>query len=83
MAWTELKFPDWMKKYRPTGVGVVAFTPLDANGIPSGPDEVIAEFTEVVCDLCNAEIPPEDEDGNVTSVFSDGSYSVCKTCASK
>jgi len=78
---TKYKFSDWMKKYRPDGVGRCFIQGLDDGMNPAGIPELVSEFTEVICDYCNAEITPKDDEGNESFVWSDDNYSICKSCA--
>ena len=65
-----LTFTEWMAKYRPDGKGRITVGGFDP-----------IEFTEVICDLCNAEISPKDRDGNETIMHVKGSYTLCPKCA--
>lgn len=71
-----LTFSEFMKRFRPDGKGhIYIHCPGDYADI---------SFDEVVCDLCNAEIPPmiEKEDGTSeeSAVYMDGDYALCKRC---
>lgn len=47
----ELTFSEFLKKFRPDGVGItIVYTPKKTE---------IIEFREVICDFCNAEITPK------------------------
>jgi hypothetical protein len=71
MGFEKLLFSEWMKRFRPDGIGRIIV----------GASKPI-EFTEVVCDFCNDEILPQKEDGTENEVFYTDGYSVCKSCGS-
>ncbi len=86
------KFSEWMRMHRPDGQGhnvIESYKNSDDMmkamlGKPSVPDtsEVIT-FTEVICDLCNAEIRPlvNQEGPSVENVVYDtGSMALCTAC---
>jgi hypothetical protein len=68
--------PDWMKVFRPDGVGRIGV------GVPG--DMQTIEFTEIVCDVCNAEcgIEREQTDGTLKrdDIYYNGWGSYCVSC---
>lgn len=81
-----IKFKTWMRINRPSGVGVMTISGITADHKPKEPKHVI-KFTEVVCDLCKAEIKPtekkhEGDTEEVESVIFDdeGSRALCREC---
>ena len=72
----KLAFSEFVKRFRPDGKGHIYV------GLPG--DYADIEFNEVVCDFCNAEIPPkiEKEDGinEESTVYMDGDYALCRNC---
>ena len=66
-GWRKLTIPQFMREFRPDGKGRML---LD--------NEVISEFTEIVCDLCNAEI--NDEEGKETHIYISRGYGICEDC---
>lgn len=79
---TKMSFTDWMRRYRPDGIGRIAVGQCDANMKPIGKQDVIT-FTEVVCDFCNAEIFPKRKDGTETVIGMQFNNSLCEECTAK
>ena len=79
------RFRDWMRKYRPDGKGriVVGGYSVGQCGelVPEDTKEIT--FTEVVCDFCNAEIPPTDGEGRESTVYVSDNNALCAQCASQ
>ena len=63
---------NWMATFRPDGVGRIVIE-------SSGQTEII-EFTEIVCDLCNADAGVDHEDGVEGRIYFTGSDSLCESC---
>ena len=78
-------FRAWMRKFRPDGLGhiVVGGFSVGQCGEPLPKDATDITFTEVICDYCNAEIRPMDADGKESTVYVQGSNSICSDCAHK
>ncbi len=74
----EMTVKEFKQRFRPDGVGMVAFTDSD------GKTEILSTFKEVICDFCNAEITETDEKtkqpNNVYLSNPGMSYAICKKC---
>ena len=61
---------EFVNRFRPEGKGFIAFN-----------EEIIAEFTEVLCDSCNIEIvQPEDEPDKKVVFMPDEYHAWCEDC---
>lgn len=79
---TKMSFTDWMRKYRPDGIGRISVGGCDEKMQPVGKQTVV-EFTEVVCDFCNAEILPKRKDGTETVIGMQYNNSLCPSCTAE
>lgn len=77
----EMTVKEFKQRFREDGKGKIAIT------FENGETEKLAEFEEVVCDYCNAEITETDfetKEPNKVFMTSPGmSMAVCKDCAEK
>ena len=67
---------DWMKTFRPDGLGHIIITAGD------GPPEDIA-FDEIICDIFNGDAGADGEDGSEGRIYFDGGDSLCAVCGPK
>jgi hypothetical protein len=73
------KFSEWMRAFRPDGLGRISVGAQQEDGTWATAYQ--SSFTEVICDFCNAEIPPKDEDEKESVLFASSSYAICAGCA--
>ena len=68
-----LTLEDFIKVYRPDGLGHIVIDDFEGKSTD-------ISFSEVVCDICNAEIiQPEDDPYRATVFVLDG-YALCEKC---
>lgn len=63
---------EWMKTFRPDGVGRII---IEASG-----QRDVIEFSEIVCDRCNADAAPEHQVGDEPQLYFDGRDTLCAAC---